>query len=171
MPPKKYLAGDPDGRAAAGGRASKGKPKRSKEQKAADAQMARLLESVPQMPEDFEPPSAMTIQNIARVFAPAALHFASDVLAKEASSLPDKFNAANLLLRHGLPASAAEQEEIKKLQSIVGDLRKEHMQVVREMAEETTHLRKENDALIEQLDEARSKIRTTPADVLKVATG
>lgn len=171
---KPYQPGDPDGRAAAGGRASKGVPKRSKAQKEADARMARMLEAVPKLPEGHEVPTAMEVQQMARAFAPAALDFASDVLAAPESTLGDKFNAANLLLKHGAMVGAAEQEELKKLNSLVNALRKEHQEVVKEMAEETVCLRKENDALVEQLGEARSKIRTTPAEEIqmpKVATG
>lgn len=173
-PVASYKPGDPDGRAAAGGRAGKGTPKRTKAQKEADARMARLLEAVPKLPDDHEVPDAMAIQSMARAFAPAALDFASEVLASDTSGIGDKFNAANLLIRNGLPASAAEQEEIGKLKAVVAELRHEHHEIAREMAEETANLRKENEMLYAQLEEARSKIRSTPADQVqlpKVATG
>lgn len=171
---KPYLPGDPDGRAAAGGHASKGKPKRTQAQKEADARLARLLEAVPKLPEGHEPPSAMEVQSMARSFSPAALHFASDVLGKEESALSDKFSAANLLLKHGAMVGAAEQEEINSLKGVLKDLREEHQASVKDMHEELTSLRTENAALTEQLEEARSKIRTTPAEEIplpKVAKG
>jgi len=174
MPKNQYEPGDPDGRAAAGGRASKGIPKRSKAQKEADARMERLLAAIPQLPEGHEPPTASQVQDMARSFAPAALHFASDVLSQEKAALGDKFSAANLLLRHGAMVGAAEQEELSKLNKLVKSLRKEHQEAVCEMAEEVAHLRKENEVLVEQLDEARSKIRKTPAEEIpmpKVAAG
>lgn len=171
---KPYLPGDPDGRAAAGGKASTGVPRRSKAQKQADARMALLLEAVPKLPPDHAVPSHMEVQEMARAFAPAALDFASDVLADLKSTLSDKFNAANLLLKHGAMQGAAEAEEIAKLKGILSELATEHKAATQDMADEVATLRKENATLSEQLAEARSKIRTTPAEEIelpKVASG
>ena len=154
--------GDPDGRAAAAARATKGKPKRTKEQKEADRRMERLLQQQPKLPDDYVVPTAMEITKMARAFAPGALDFASEVLGNPKAELSDKFQAANLLLRHGASTNAAEQQEIGQLKELLDKLAEEHKETVGALETEMAKLRSENANLVTALSEANAELAKPP---------
>jgi hypothetical protein len=133
----------------------------------AQASFERMILRGAKLPEGFEAPSTMEVQEMARALTPAILTFAAGIVESDKAGLSDKFVAAKMLMQYGGAALAVDAEELARLKALleklqeehrasVAGLRKGHAEALKALQDEAAAIAAERDRLRADLDEARS---------------